>query len=429
MAVLKKINAGALQFVLFVGAVIAVLLMSFLLLTYTHKHFEQKTDILVQLLQSANYGIEASLSEDFPQGQKYQIYNESDIPIHIDVKREFWGIFEKRIVETTHNNTSYSKIALIGGKDKGEIAALYLNDNQRPVILAGNSQITGNAFLPEQGLKMGNIYGNSYNKSALLYGKQMKSKATLPKLSEELKKQINLISDTRFLPEGEMMTSLPKSVIKNSFESETKIYKGRTVSLENIEITGNVIIIAEYKIIVKSSARLQDILLVSPEIVIEDEVKGNFQAVATTSITVGKKTELSYPSALVLHKKNNTSVTAPKNNATPNQQAAILLDTNSYIAGCIIALDADTTKSYTPLVKISSNTEVLGEVYCAKNLELKGIVNGMVSTDGFIALENGSIYQNHLYDGVINSTNLNSVYTGILLQSRVSNKKLMKWLY
>ncbi len=56
MIILRKIKAGALQFVLFVGAIIAVLLMSFLLLTYTHQHFEKKTDVLIEVLRSADYG-------------------------------------------------------------------------------------------------------------------------------------------------------------------------------------------------------------------------------------------------------------------------------------------------------------------------------------------------------------------------------------
>lgn len=425
----KKIKAGALQFVLFVGAIIAVMLMSFLLLTHTHKHFENKTDILVELLESVNYGMEASLNEDFAQYEKYQIHKESDIPITIHVEREFWGVFEKRTVETIHNNSSYSKTALVGAKDIGEIVALYVKDHQRPVILAGKSQISGNAFLPEQGLKMGNIYGNSYNRPQLLYGRQMKSDSLLPKLSEELIGQIKRISGDRYIPEGEIISNIPLAGIKNSFESETKIYKERTVRLENIELTGNIIIIAEHRIEVKSSAKLKDVLLIAPEIVVDNWVKGNFQAIASESILIGKKTELSYPSALVLNKKSKVSEIGVNTQVSYNQRPDVYLDAYAYVAGAIIALDPTSTPTYTPLVSIETNAKVLGEVYCSKNLELKGRINGMVSTDGFIALENGSVYQNHLYDGVINNRRLTPMYAGILLKSRESNKKIMKWLY
>ena len=53
----------------------------------------------------------------------------------------------------------------------------------------------------------------------------------------------------------------------------------------------------------------------------------------------------------------------------------------------------------------------------------------MVSTDAFIALEDGSVYQNHLYNGQINSLILDESYAGLLLASRENNKKVMKWLY
>ena len=95
----------------------------------------------------------------------------------------------------------------------------------------------------------------------------------------------------------------------------------------------------------------------------------------------------------------------------------------------IMVLDEAKTKQYIPQIKIETNTIVNGEVYCTKNIELEGTVNGMVSTDGFMALEDGSVYQNHLYNGTITSENLSNTYVGMLLASREGNKKVMKWLY
>jgi len=68
-------------------------------------------------------------------------------------------------------------------------------------------------------------------------------------------------------------------------------------------------------------------------------------------------------------------------------------------------------------------------VYCTANLELKGWVNGRVHTQAFVALENGRIYQNHLYNGRINGTVLPLSYAGLELEGQNTSKKLMKWLY
>jgi hypothetical protein len=429
MIILRKIKAGALQFVLFVGAIIAVLLMSFLLLTYTHQHFEKKTDVLIEVLRSAGYGMAASLNDDFLLGVDHAINRVSDIPITITVKREFWGVLEKRTVQTSHNNTTASKTALIGGKDADELPALYVNDHQRPVILAGNTKITGTAFLPEQGLKMGNISGNSYNRSQLLYGKSMKSNSVLPALSRELVDQVNRLANKNYVPKGELLNRLPAEGIQNSFTTETLVYKDRVVNLKNIVLTGNIIIVADYKIIVEPSARLNDILLIAPEIVIQNSVNGAFQAIATESIQVGENCNLEYPTALVVHKKYADVVVEKTGQSQFNQTSNIYLDANTKVSGMVMVLDESESRPYIPELKIETNTIINGEVYCTKNVELKGMVNGMVSTDGFIALENGSVYQNHIYHGTINSENLSNTYTGILLASRERNKKVMKWLY
>ncbi len=371
----------------------------------------------------------ASLMDDFPIGVSHSLDRESDIPITINVKREFWGVFEKRTVLTSHKSTNYSKTALIGGKDDEELPALYVNDHQRPVILVGNAKITGTAFLPEKGLKRGNISGNSYNRSQLLYGRSMKSNSILPNLYPELENHVNRLANKSYVPKGEYLNELPTEGIQNSFEAETLVYKDRVIQLKNIVLTGNIIIIADYKIIVEPSARLKDVLLIAPEIVIQNGVNGAFQAIATESIQVGKNCNLEYPTALLVNKKYAVAAVEQEGQSQFNQTSSIYLDSNTNVNGMVMVLDEAKTRQYIPELKIETNTIVNGEVYCTKNVELKGTVNGMVSTDGFIALENGSVYQNHINNGTINSENLSNAYTGILLASRERNKKVMKWLY
>ncbi|SHK12501.1 hypothetical protein SAMN04488007_2088 [Maribacter aquivivus] len=430
MIIARKVKAGALQFVLFVGAIVAVLLMSFLLLTYTHQHFEKKTDVLVEVLRSTNYGIESSLKADFQIGDSYAVVKEEDIPITTTVKREFWGVFEKRKALAIHGNTSYTKTVLIGGQEQEELPALYLNNHQRPVIVAGNTRITGNAYLPEQGLKMGNINGNSYNRNELLYGRRFRSDSVLPKLSADLDTQIKLLATSNYIPQGDIIHRLSSEGIKNSFNNETIVYKDRTVRLQNIQLTGNVIIVASSKIIVEASAQLTDVVLMAPEIEIENGVSGTFQAIATESIYVGKKCNLFYPSALVVKKEKSFQGSGLVNNkATVNRPPTIHLNERAKVRGYVMVIDDNTTKQYTPSIKIETGAKVIGEVYCTKNVELKGSVDGTVFTDGFIALENGSVYQNHIYNGIINSTQISDKYVGLLLASRVDNKKVMKWLY
>ena len=426
MILTRKIKGGALQFVLFIGALVAVLLMAFMLLSFTHQQFDAKTDSYIALMKSADFGMETALNSPLNLHDQVALQSESEITIDMNVNRDFWGVFERRTVTTSHKKTTYKKTALIGGKETGVLPALYVNDHQRPVIIAGNAKITGTAFLPEQGLKMGNIRGNSYNQSSLLFGQQKKSDSVLPPLSRDLEVQISKLTNANFVPEGRMWRSIISEGAQNSFNEPTAIIRDRVVRLRNVDLTGNIIISASYKIIVEASANLQDVILLAPEIEIHDWVKGSFQAIASKSISVGKKCELYYPSALVV-KKKAVFVDPEKKNF--NLKPSIYLDAYAKVRGMVIALDDSKDPQYGPQIKLDSESKVIGEVYCTKNLELKGRVNGAVITDSFIALADGSIYQNHLYNGTINSGNLDESYAGLMLASREQNKKVMKWLY
>ena len=426
----RKIRAGALQFVLFIGAVIAILLMAFLLLSNTHGHFDKRTEALISVVKSVDFGLIASLQQSIPLENTTTIKNTNDLDIPIEVTKEYWGLFEKRTVTASHQSTKQVKSALVGNAYLDDAPALYVKDRRRPVILAGEAKITGAAFLPEQGLKMGNIYGNSYHGSKLLYGIQKISDSVLPKFNTELKSQITRFTKESFDPLGEVLFRVPGQELKNSFQSPTRVIRDRVVRLQNVRLAGNIMVIATHKIIVEAKAQLEDVILVAPKIIIKDWFKGSFQAFANESIAVGKKCELAYPSALVVNKKSVLMQDESKPTNRPLAPKPIIyMDSYAEVKGVVITLEETSEPQFYPQLKIDRDAKITGEVYCSGNMELKGRINGSVITDSFIALENGSIYQNHLYNGSINSTNLPDFYTGLALNKGEQVKKVMKWLY
>ncbi|MFS4469622.1 hypothetical protein [Maribacter sp. 2210JD10-5] len=432
MTIVKKIKAGALQFVLFIGAVVAILLMAFVLLSYTQSYFAKKTDLVIAVVKSASFGMDVSLDKKIPLEESIPIPSENKLGIEIKVGRELWGIFEKRTVTAVHGNIGTVKTALVGGAYSDEIPALYVKDQKRPMVIAGNAKITGAAYLPEKGLKAGNIYGNSYNRSQLVYGRTFQSDSVLPTIDDEIKQQIKTLTSMNYVPEGKLVTTFPEKELKNSFQSPTMIMQGHEVRLKDIALSGNIIISASHKIVVEASAKLQDVLLIAPKIEIKNWVKGTFQALANTQITVGKKCELYYPSALVVQKKtafNIPSSTVNPHSTSSTYKPSIYMDSYAEVGGVVAFLDDVEQQLFAPQIKIEENAKVTGEVYCAQNLELKGRVNGAVCTGAFMALENGSIYQNHLYDGLVNSQNLHASYCGLLMDKSDRTKKVMKWLY
>src|SRR5690606_36425267 len=94
----KKIRAGALQFVLFIGAIIAVLLLAFVLLSHTHALFDKKTDITVDLIQTVDRGMFQSFDQNREPGKPWEPSQYNDLEIQTSVQTEYWGVLEKRSV-------------------------------------------------------------------------------------------------------------------------------------------------------------------------------------------------------------------------------------------------------------------------------------------------------------------------------------------
>lgn len=416
-----KIKAGALQFVLFIGAIVAILLMSFVLISYTHTYFDKKTDIVVAVIQRSDFGLRYAFKKGMKANSVLEVSSEENLGITTLVEKEYWGLFEKYTSTAKHKNTVFTKTALAGNSTKNGIPALYLTDRQRPLIITGNAKINGDAYLPAQGIRMGNISGNSYRYSRLVHGNQNQSNSKIPAVDLEVKRHLTELLEN-FQDKGQEIEFKRNSEIKNSFQSPTNHIIDRTVHLEEVSLIGNIIISATDKIIVEPSTVLRDVLLIAPEIVIRDGVKGSFQAFAHKSISVGKRCDLAYPTALVLLDKNQETT------QEKTYKPKLHIDSGTVVNGAVLYLDESEERTYVPQIKISKDSVVRGEVYCTENLELKGTVIGNVTTNGFIALENGSIYQNHLYNGTIDNTRLPGEYVGLSI-GKEQPKEVIKWLY
>ena len=418
----QKIKAGALQFVLFVGAIIAVLLLMFVLVAYSHTLFLKKTDLLVDMIQGADRGLQASFEKRIPSGGTVLLPLDTDKNITTQVEKTHWGLLELRKVMTTKGKLYFEKLALVGHSGS-ERPALYLQDNLRPLILAGNTQILGTVYLPERGVRTGNISGYSYNAPKLIYGQENIAKKTLPVLNEESNRQLEKLTAPFFEPEGEDIPLTRELVLKNSFKEPLKLIKGSRIHLEKVQLSGHIMVWASQKIVVNASSQLEDVVLIAPVIEIGDRVNGSFQAIASESLDVGKACGLDYPTVLsVGHQHQDVP---DQNDFVPK----LSVDSRCDIRGIIIFEGPEMEFGrFRPGISIKESTSVTGTIFCSESLELKGKVYGSVATGAFIAFENGSIYQNHLYNGTINSKGLPLEFAGIGYEHEVNNQ-IMKWLY
>lgn len=413
------------QFVLFIGVVIALLLLTFVTLAHTNLLFTKKTERFVDTIKAVDMGLHSALKTNMRLSDSTRIALPSENQIQVTAFRDYWGILEKYTAVGTFKKNRFVKSVLVGHKNSTELPALYLQDNQRPMIIVGKAKITGEAYLPKQGIRPGNISGHSFYGTSLVSGRQRESDTQLPKLNPEFRQWAQQLAKNNMgMRTFENIDFSPNMVAQNSFQERTSVIRGSELVLSGVTLQGNIVVNASRRIVVDPSSNLKDVVLIAPEIRIRNGVSGSFQAIATRRIEVGENCQLAYPSALVVH--NTTVLDLPRNQQEPN----IAIGANSIIKGYMIYLSGtEKNQSFTPQIKIASGADFWGEIYCEQGLELKGNVFGSVNTAGFLALESGSIYQNHLFNGTINSATLPIQYAGLPIIKNNASKTIAKWLY
>jgi hypothetical protein len=418
---MKKLKAGSLQLVTFIVVVIALLLASFIVLIHIHKQFRIKTNHIIETVSLVDKGIQNALHQKNSNKDTTTLVLDNADYKSIKIHKDFWGTYEKMYSKATIKHITLKKTALVGSKRNNNEPVLYLKDNNRPLVVVGKTKIKGKAYLPKRGVKSGNIAGESYYGENYIYGTTALSE-NFPKLNKELLDYFKILNNRDFYNFDKIETinlNASKEHINSFGNSVQLIYSNSELVLSDVSILGHIIVQSKTKISIDKSAYLKDIILIAPSIEIRDQVKGVFQAFATKRISVAQDVNLDYPSALVLNRDYSTDTTD-----VPNM---IDVADHSTIKGNIIALGLSASTNYEAQIKISSNATVKGIIYCEQNLELRGTVYGTVYTNNFIIKEKGSIYQNHIYNALISSEDLETEFVGVLIND--SKKGIAKWFY
>ena len=426
-----RLQSGALQFTIFISVIILLLLAGVILLAYTHRFFIEQSKAIVDNIQLADSGIIALQQQDSISTDTFSLSlkesrDEQTVRLHLSQ----WGIFEKGYVKSTHRKKEFTKCVLLGsGLTSVKRPSIYLNDHYNPLAVVGNTFIKGNAILPAQGVRPGNISGNSYYGKALINGEITTSTSELPKLKHDYKTQLLYYlkeyqpqNPESFIPLGQSRT------IVNSFTQRTKgYYTDSPLILENVTIRGNIIIRSAKKIVIRKTAHLNDIIIIAPEIIVEDAVVGNFQAIADTKLKVGQECRLQYPSALIM--LENANQISPVLGSIDQFNNQIFIDKGSIVKGTLCYFNSTIQeRDFKVNVYLGEKSHLVGEVFCEGNIQLKAAaVSGSVYTNYFVSNEGGTIFVNHLYNSRIDSSELPENFGGILFDNQLKN--VMQWLY
>lgn len=415
----QNLRGGALLITLTFSLVILVILSSLLLLGY-YKRLEFEKNVTLSRLQNnliSAIHIGLKLEPNESNIQSLDLYDNGNDSVQFSIKQ--WGVFEIIAAQATSSHTTLQKNAIIGYKpDKNQLSSLYIADLNRPISVCGDTKINGTCYLPEAGVKRAYIEGQSYNGSELIYGTTKKSNPSLPELNKNIINNLKELLAGKYTQGTELIgfdTLKTDSLHKGFTENTLCLFSSNAINLSNKKLTGNIIISSTNRIFVNKNSYLRDIILVAPEIIIEDNFEGNMQMIADDSLEIGKGCKLKYPSASLLIA-----------NDADKKSKILKLKEEAEFEGLLCIIN-ENTASY-PLISLDKKTLVKGIVYSTGFVETKGKVWGNITTQKLLLLTNSSVYENHLLNTEVDVNKLSKHFVGSSLIYSQKQKSIIKWL-
>ncbi|MEN0052361.1 MAG: hypothetical protein AAGC65_01765 [Mucilaginibacter sp.] len=417
------LKASALYIVIIIALVIALLCSALILSAYFYKvEYQQKFrhDRLAHNLRSGVNILLSDQDNSYLRAQPISLFdNEQD---SVSLQKYPWGIFDIGIVKAfIQRDTLYEVFSMANRIDSTKWSALYLIDEDRPLSLSGNTTIRGEAYLPKAGVKTAYVDNHSYTgNEKLVQGKIRNSERTLPLLSEP---RLQILAK---LKNGGLRTSLPlpeTQRVGRSFRVSPLIVKlgKQAVSLQDLQLSGNVIIYSDTTLVIEGSAVLRNVLVFAPGIVVREGFHGNCQLFATDSISIAPNCRLEYPSCAGVLRDTSAVIGFPEK---------ISIGENSALEGLVFSYEK-TKGKLPPVISLGKSSRITGQVYSQGILSLKDqvLIQGNVMTSRFLYQNNFTAYENYLIGVTFDAPAL-SPYFLISPMSPVSanGQKILQWL-
>lgn len=401
----KKIEAGAIQYVLVVSVIIIIILFAFISLVYLQTKVRLKSELHKETIQNVYQAFDyLSQKKVFPYQEQTTLKFTDFDKEETQLIKKRWGLFDLAIATSKINNERFQKTAIIGNHQINR-KALYLQENNQPLVVVGTTKITGNVILPKRGVKTGSIAGTSYYGEKLIYGNINTNANRLPTI--ENLEYITQLSKGLPFQDYESLNLEDGVEMHQTFEKKTLLFETlNELRLNNMSLEGNIVLISSSKIRVFPSAKLNHVILIAPEVVFESGFIGNCQVFASKNITIKDNVKLSYPSGL-------TVIDQSQNNNDSEEK--IRISKGADVRGVVVYHSTNKVNNYNTQIFVEPNAKVTGEIYCNKNLELGGSVDGFVYTNNFIARQYGGTYINHIYNGQINVEAIPEEYNGLFV--------------
>lgn len=293
ISIMKKLNASSLPIVLVISVLLMILILmafefwninSFYYIRY-HSDKQQKLHLSSVLSIFCNDSI---LAEQMIDEKKYQLYEEDDhSTVYLDSYP--WGMYE---CINMYNFDKSLHVAHIIGKlqDTYQSSAIWLCDRDHSISLSGEVEISGELFLPKNGINYMNLNFDSFRGNIIPSAKIHTSKKDLPPVDSTYIQFMRELKDL----------SIPLSQIPSEYHSFSDDIIYASVTDDDIYAKGRIILYGD-KVHISSSSSISDIILIARYVTIESGFSGALQIMASDTVEIEKGVYLHYPSGVYIH--------------------------------------------------------------------------------------------------------------------------------
>lgn len=407
----RQLPARALMYTLLISLLIALISAALIKLSYTQGLLHENDWNRERLIRNVESGMQLILAAPKDENLRldFDLYNKGNDSVFLS--KTPWGAWDlaksTAIIHQGIYTDSLHKTALLAySLPRAFDAALNLGQSNVPLGLCGETRIIGTAYLPRMGVKRVYVNGKSYQGDRLIYGEEKQSNSRLPSLDE--KRLSHILEMFKLLPNSDQLAN-PTNI---PFSEQALVIRQTNLYLDNINLGGQLILVADSLIHFGAGCVAQDIIAIAPKIHFSEGFQGQLQAFAKKELKVEANCQLSYPSILgLIYEPKKEDKVAP----------AIEIQEGSSIEG-LVFLNSRAYAYRKPLITIADSAWIQGIVHTNGRLDLKGTVYGNVSCERFSLKTASALYENYLLDATINRSRLSPHYLSTALFS-VGNAK------
>ncbi|MCM1723378.1 hypothetical protein [Bacteroides ovatus] len=404
---MRKLKASSLPTVLVIGVLIMILILmafefwninSFYYIRY-HSEKQQKMHLSSALSIFCN---DSLLSEQMKIDKKYQLYEEDERSIvYMDVYP--WGLYE--CINMYNFDKSIHTAHIIGkSHDIYRSPAIWVCDRDHPISLSGEAEITGELFLPKNGISYMESNWGSFSGKIIPATKLHTSNKDLPPVDSTY---LQLMRDLRNLPVSN--SQIPPKY--HSFSND--IIYASVADNEDIYAKGKIVLYGD-KVRINSSSDISDIILIARHVSIESGFSGALQIMVSDTVEIEKGVYLHYPSGIYIHGDRD--------------KAFLHIDSNSNIEGYAI-IEGNVEGGNGFVVDIhyrqEQDSQLTGLLFVDGIAHLEGSVSGATYLKECYYLSGENMYSGLIYNAKI-ARNKNIAFPFLFQESKFNKKSIKK---